>query len=96
MQPPPPYPPLKSCLPQALLNTLNASAANQTQIGGNHYTRKAIQPWEVIERNGMGFFDGNALKYIMRYQDKGGVEDLKKAAHYIDKLIEILNVKAHT
>lgn len=63
--------------------------SNQKQIGGNHYTAKAIQPWEVIERNNMGFFDGNALKYIMRFKDKGGVEDLRKAAHYIEKLIQM-------
>lgn len=62
---------------------------NDKQIGGNHYTTKAIQPWEVIERNQMGFFDGNALKYIMRYKDKGGVEDLRKAVHYIEKLIQM-------
>ena len=63
--------------------------ADHKQVGGNHYKDKAIQPWEVIERNGMGFFDGNALKYLMRYRDKGGVEDLRKAAHYIEKLIEM-------
>ena len=64
-------------------------SADQKQVGGNHYKYKAIQPWEVIERNSMGFFDGNALKYIMRYKEKGGVEDLKKAIHYIEKLIEM-------
>ena len=58
-----------------------------TQVGGTHYSKKPIQPWEVIQRNGMGFFDGNALKYIMRFKDKGGVEDLRKAKHYIEKLI---------
>jgi hypothetical protein len=63
--------------------------ADHKQVGGDHYKTKAIQPWEVIERNGMGFFDGNALKYLMRYKDKNGVEDLKKAVHYIEKLIEL-------
>jgi hypothetical protein len=63
--------------------------ADHKQVGGDHYKTKAIQPWEVIERNGMGFFDGNALKYLMRYKDKHGVEDLKKAMHYIEKLIEM-------
>jgi Protein of unknwon function (DUF3310) len=63
--------------------------ADYKQVGGEHYVTKAIQPWEVIERNGMGFFDGNALKYLMRYKDKNGVEDLKKALHYIEKLIEM-------
>jgi hypothetical protein len=63
--------------------------ADHKQVGGDHYKTKAIQPWEVIERNGMGFFDGNAVKYLMRYKDKNGVEDLKKAMHYIEKLIEL-------
>jgi len=61
------------------------------QVGGDHYTRLAIQPWEIIERNGMGFFDGSALAYIMRFREKGGVQDLEKARHYLDKLIEIEN-----
>lgn len=64
-------------------------SAISRQVGGTHYKDKSIQPWEVIERNQMGFFDGNALKYIMRYKDKGGVEDLRKAIHYIERLIEI-------
>lgn len=63
--------------------------ANDRQVGGDHYKKKGIQPWEVIEENGMGFFDGNALKYLMRYKDKGGVDDLRKAIHYIEKLIEL-------
>ncbi|OXE36634.1 MAG: hypothetical protein CGW95_06590 [Phenylobacterium zucineum] len=63
--------------------------ADYKQVGGSHYKTKAIQPWEVIERNGMGFFDGNALKYLMRFRDKNGVEDLRKAIHYIEKLIEM-------
>lgn len=64
-------------------------AVDTHQVGGNHYTKLAIQPWEVIENNEMGFFDGNALKYIMRFRDKGGVQDLEKARHYLDKLIEL-------
>ena len=59
------------------------------QVGGSHYRTKAIQPWEVIEANGMGFFDGNALKYLMRFKDKSGVEDLRKCIHYLEKLIEM-------
>ena len=67
--------------------------ADYKQVGGDHYKTKVIQPWEVIERNCMGFFDGNALKYVMRYKDKNGVEDLKKAIHYIEKLIEMEDKK---
>jgi len=64
--------------------------ANDRQHGGNHY-QKPIQPWDFIAANGIGFFDGNAIKYLSRWRDKGGVEDLLKAKHYIDKLIEVTN-----
>lgn len=71
-----------------------AVSANDTQVGGNHYQSKAIQPWEAMEAwftpdEVKGFMRGNALKYIARYRDKGGVEDLRKARHYLDKLIEL-------
>lgn len=71
-------------------------SANDRQEGGDHYRSKAIQPWDVIEKNRMGFFDGNALKYVMRFSDKGGVEDLRKAIHYLEKLIEIESASSHT
>jgi hypothetical protein len=62
--------------------------ANDTQHGGTHY-QKPIQPWDYIAANGIGFFEGNAIKYLSRWRDKGGIEDLRKAQHYIEKLIEI-------
>lgn len=49
--------------------------------------RCAIQPWEIIERNGLDFFEGNVIKYVMRYKTKHGLEDLLKAKHYIEYLI---------
>jgi hypothetical protein len=58
------------------------------QIGGDHYKSMAIQPVEFIIANDLGFCEGNAIKYICRYKSKGGIEDLKKAKHYIDMLIE--------
>ena len=63
--------------------------ANDIQIAGTHYQTKAIQPWDYIAANGLGYFAGNIVKYVSRYQDKGGLDDLKKAAHYLQKLIEI-------
>lgn len=63
--------------------------ANTRQVGGDHYLTLAIKPWEVIEKNHMGFFDGNVLTYLMRFKSKGGIQDLEKARHYLDKLIEI-------
>lgn len=67
---------------------LPASDANSVQIGGDHYKSKAIQPWDFIVSNGMGFLAGNVVKYVTRYKDKGGISDLEKARHYLDKLIE--------
>lgn len=58
------------------------------QEGGSHYKNKTLQPIEYIMANGLGFCEGNVVKYVTRYKDKNGLEDLKKARHYIDFLIE--------
>lgn len=58
------------------------------QIGGDHYVKMAIQPVEFILKNNIGFAEGNVIKYVSRWREKGGVEDLKKARHYLDMLIE--------
>lgn len=63
--------------------------ANAEQIGGNHYKDKTIQPWDFIAANDLGYFEGNIVKYVSRWRDKGGMVDLKKAKHYLDKLIEL-------
>ena len=47
-----------------------------TQIGGNHYTKFPIQPYEFISKNDLSFFQGNVIKYVCRYQRKGGAEDI--------------------
>jgi len=62
---------------------------NTVQTGGDHYKRLDPQPWDVVISWGMGYLDGCALKYIARYKNKGGVEDLKKAIHFLQKLIEV-------
>lgn len=58
------------------------------QVGGVHYKQMSIQPAEFIIKNDLGFCEGNVVKYVSRWRDKGGVEDLKKARHYINMLIE--------
>jgi len=63
-------------------------SANSTQVAGNHYKTKAIQPWDYIVGNNLGYLEGNIVKYVSRWKDKGGVDDLKKAQHYLTKLIE--------
>jgi len=62
--------------------------ANSTQVAGTHYKTKAIQPWDYIVGNNLGYLEGNIVKYVSRWKDKGGVDDLKKAQHYLTKLIE--------
>lgn len=64
-------------------------AANTTQVAGDHYAKHAIQPWDYVAANNLGYFEGSIIKYVTRWRDKGGVEDLKKARHFLDKLIEV-------
>ena len=64
-------------------------SASDRQVGGDHYKDLAIQPFEFIESNGLGYGVGNVIKYLCRYKTKGGLEDLEKAKHYIDLLIEL-------
>jgi hypothetical protein len=63
-------------------------SANEGQIGGNHYKKLTIQPWDYILANNIGYCEGSAIKYLSRWRDKGGIQDLYKAKHFIDKLIE--------
>lgn len=63
--------------------------ALDVQVGGGHYKELVIQPIEYIHKNGIGFAEGCAIKYLTRWRSKGGIEDLKKARHFIDLLIEM-------
>jgi 3-dehydroquinate dehydratase len=61
-------------------------------VGGNHYI-KDVQPWDAMQawmsrEEFNGFLRGNVIKYVARYKDKNGTEDLEKAMHYLDKLIQ--------
>jgi hypothetical protein len=58
------------------------------QVGGNHYKNYKIQPVEFIIKNNIGFVEGNIIKYVLRFKEKGGVQDLNKAKHYIELLID--------
>lgn len=63
-------------------------SANDRQEGGFHYKVEGIQCWDFVEAMGLGFLDGNVVKYVARWRKKNGVADLRKAAHYLDKLME--------
>lgn len=64
-------------------------SALDVQTGGSHYKDLKIQPVEYIHANGLGFCEGSVIKYITRWRAKNGIEDLKKARHFIDLLIEL-------
>lgn len=61
----------------------------KNQVGGGHYKDMAIQPVEFIHANGIGYFEGNVIKYVSRWRKKNGIADLEKARHYIDLLIKL-------
>jgi len=68
--------------------------ARDHQVGGEHYVAKDIQPWDAMEswmteEQYKGFMLGNVIKYVARFQDKGGRNDLQKAQHYLDKCLEL-------
>jgi|TARA_R100001460_G_scaffold6207_1_gene16374 hypothetical protein len=70
---------------------INKAFPQYTQVGGNHYTKFVIQPYEFIAKNALSFFQGCVVKYVCRYLKKGGIQDLEKIKHYCD--LEILRLK---
>jgi hypothetical protein len=64
-------------------------SANSIQVGGEHY-KSQLQHWDFAAANfGPGYFRGNATKYVTRSRKKSGLEDLKKARHYVCKMLEV-------
>lgn len=63
-------------------------SATDTQIGGEHYKLNAIQPIDYIMDNKLGWCEGNAVKYITRHRNKNGAQDIQKAIHYLNLLLE--------
>lgn len=59
------------------------------QLAGSHYKDMPIQPVEFCHANGIGFIEGGVIKYVCRWRKKNGIEDLKKARHFLDVLIEL-------
>jgi hypothetical protein len=64
-------------------------SANNFQVGGDHYAKNTIQPWDYIVANELGYLEGNIVKYITRWRDKGGIQDIDKVIHYAQKLKEV-------
>lgn len=70
--------------------------ANSIQYGGTHYKKLKIQHWDYVEANNIPYLEACAIKYVTRWRDKGGVEDLRKAIHFIQKRIELEEIKEKT
>jgi hypothetical protein len=71
------------CIPVVSVSALDK------QVSGNHYKDKGIQPIVYIHANNLGFCEGNVVKYVTRWKDKGGEADLRKAIHYLELLLEL-------
>ncbi len=78
---------------------MSTDAPNCRQVGGSHYIDMGVQPWDAMRawmspEEFQGFLRGNAVKYLARCNQKGGLQDLKKARHYLDKLIDTIESEA--
>lgn len=62
--------------------------SDKKQVGGTHYSSLKIQPTEYIQKNNLTFIEGNIIKYVTRHKHKHGKQDLMKALHYLQQLIE--------
>lgn len=65
--------------------------ANERQVGGEHYKTNPgiVEHWDIVAQHGLDYFQGQITKYVMRWRFKGGVQDLEKARHFLDKYIEL-------
>ena len=69
-------------------NMFDGAFPQNKQVGGNHYKKFKIQPYTFTRTNDLNFFQGNVIKYVCRYKNKNGIEDLKKIIHYCELEIE--------
>lgn len=70
--------------------------ASQLQIGGEHYRKLKIQPVQYSHANSLPFIEGSIVKYITRWREKGGIQDLRKIQHFVDLLIELEEAKSES
>jgi hypothetical protein len=61
----------------------------ESQVGGSHYKDMAIQPVEYIEKNRLSYLEGCVVKYVSRHRQKGKDQDLRKAIHCLELLLEL-------
>ena len=68
---------------------MEEATALQKQVNGSHYVDMAIQPIEFITANELDFLQGNIIKYVCRHKKKNGADDIKKAIHYCELLLQM-------
>lgn len=72
-------------------------AANDRQVGGSHYKGEGkVEHWDIVAQHDLDYFQGQITKYVMRWRLKGGIQDLEKARHFLDKYIELETAKQPT
>jgi len=79
-------------------NYLKQLRANDTQVGGTHYKvldPRAQEHWDIVRFHKLDYFQAAITKYVMRHKNKNGLQDLKKARHFLDKYIEIIEEVEH-
>jgi hypothetical protein len=70
--------------------------SNKTQVGGSHYQNKNslnLQHWDIVALFDLDYFQGQITKYVMRWKDKNGIQDLEKAKHFLEKYIELQKIE---
>ena len=75
-------------MPVDMMNSVFDAKPSQAQVSGNHYKDMVIQPAEFCQLNELNWCESNAVKYVCRHRNKNGVEDIRKAIHYLEMLIE--------
>lgn len=68
---------------------LTSTPALDVQVGGEHYRKMTIQPAEYVHANRIPYLEGSVIYYVSRWRDKNGIEDLRKARHTLDLMIEL-------
>ena len=66
-----------------------SSLANDRQVGGSHYRKGKIQHWDYVLANDIPYLEAMIIRYVGRWRDKDGMKDLRKAQHFLEKLIEV-------
>jgi len=65
-------------------------SANDVQVGGDHYKAAGkTEHWDFVHQHDLDYFQGQITKYVVRWRKKGGIQDLKKAQHFLEKYIEL-------